>query len=92
MDAAQYQQKFDQMTASGFRPRQVCGYDTFGKPFFTAIWDKTPGPAWEAHHNFTTAQFQQRFDELAAQGYWLTGVSGYDLGGQPGFAGIWEKA
>lgn len=91
MNPAQYQQKFNQMTADGFRPRQVCGYNVIGQPFFTAIWDKSPGPAWDARHNLNTAQFQQHFNDLVAQGYWLTSVSGYELNGQPAFAGVWEK-
>jgi hypothetical protein len=92
MNAAQYQAKFDAMTAQGFRPRKVCGYTGFGKQYFAAIWDKDGGPPWIARHNLSTAQFQQQFDEFTAQGYWLTDVSGYDLGGQAGFAAIWEKA
>lgn len=92
LSAAQYQTKFDQMTAQGFRPRKVCGYSAGGQTQFAAIWDQDGGPAWEAHHNFTTAQFQQKFNQMNAQGYWLTDVSGYDLGGQAGFAGIWEQA
>jgi hypothetical protein len=92
LNANQYQAKFNQMTAQGFRLRQACGYNVFTTQAFCAIWDKRPSPAWEAHHNLTTAKFQQKFNDMNAQGFWLTDVSGYDLGGQPGFAGIWEKA
>ncbi|TIP84080.1 MAG: hypothetical protein E5X58_36675 [Mesorhizobium sp.] len=39
----------------------------------------------------TTAQYQQQFNELAAQGYRVVKVSGWRAGNEPRFAAIWEK-
>jgi CubicO group peptidase (beta-lactamase class C family) len=47
---------------------------------------------WSARHNLTTAQYQAEFDRLAAQGYRLVHVSGYESGGQALYAAIWELA
>lgn len=46
---------------------------------------------WEARHGLTSAQYQAAFDELGAQGYRLTHVSGYNVDGAVRFAAIWEK-
>jgi hypothetical protein len=44
-----------------------------------------------ARHNLTSAQYQQIFDQLVGQGFRPTVVSGYDGGGQPLFAAIFEQ-
>ncbi len=92
LTAAQYQQTFDQLTAQGFRLVYVNGYTVGSEPRFAAIWEKTGGPAFQARHNLTAAQYQQTFDQLVGQGFRLRLVSGYAAGGQPRFAAIWEQA
>jgi hypothetical protein len=53
---------------------------------------RCPGGApWEAHHGLTPMAYQQMFDMLAGQGYRLSHVTGYSVGGQETYAGIWEK-
>ncbi|WP_344933632.1 serine hydrolase [Sphaerisporangium flaviroseum] len=47
--------------------------------------------AWVARHNLTAAQYQAEFDRLAAQGYRLVHVDGYDSGGQATYAAVWEN-
>lgn len=58
---------------------------------YAAIWEKGSGPAWEARHGLTAAQYQQAFDTLTRQGYRLVDVSGYAVGDQDMYAAIWEK-
>jgi hypothetical protein len=58
---------------------------------FAAIWVKTSGPAFVARHGLTSQQYQQEFDKLTGQGFCLTDVSGYDVGGQAHYAAIWEQ-
>lgn len=62
-----------------------------GTSRFATIWEKAPGPAWEARHGLTSQAFQQELDKLAAQGYRLVDVSGYGVGGQERYAAIWQK-
>lgn len=91
MSGADYQAKFEDFAKKGFRLTWVSGYRVGGTVRFAAIWAKTGGVAWQARHNLNAAQYQQAFNELAGQGYRLVHISGYDGGGSPLFAGIWEK-
>ncbi|WP_296307298.1 papain-like cysteine protease family protein [Pseudomonas sp.] len=92
LTAAQYQATFEQNAAQGFRLRAVSGYSVNGTPAFTAIWDKTGGPAWAARHGLTGAQYQQAFDQFAQQGYRLKMVSGYGVGAGANFAAVWDQS
>jgi Polyglycine hydrolase-like, structural repeat len=58
---------------------------------YAAVWEKGAGPAWQARHGLTSAQYQQEFDTLGKQGYRLVDVSGYSVGDQDRYAAIWEK-
>ena len=49
------------------------------------------GPAWQARHGLSSAQYQATFDQLVAGGYRLELVSGYSVAGQDRFAAIWTK-
>ena len=75
----------------GFRLVTVSGYVTGGAERYAALWEKKAGPAWEARHGLTAAQYQQTFDQLVAQGYRLKYVSGHAFGGQDRYAAIWVK-
>lgn len=60
-------------------------------PRYAAIWKKKPGHAWVAHHGMTSAGYQDKFDELTKKGYRLVYVSGYGIGGEDYYAGIWVQ-
>ena len=91
LTSAQYQQTFDQLVPQGFRPRHVSGYVVNGQDFYAAIFEKDGGPAFAARHGLTSAQYQQTFDQLVAQGFRLHQVSGYVVNGQDRYAAIFEK-
>lgn len=63
-----------------------------GQDRYAAIWVKSGGPAWQARHGLTSAQYQATFDKLVGEGYRLVDVSGYDVNGQNRYAAIWEKS
>ena len=46
---------------------------------------------WVARHGMTSAQYQSEFNTWTGQGFRLTHVSGYNVGGQARFAAIWEQ-
>jgi CubicO group peptidase (beta-lactamase class C family) len=92
MTSAEYQAEFDRWTGQGFRLREVSGYGVGSQDFYAAIWEKVPSPAWEAHHRMTSGQYQAKFNELVGQGFRLTNVSGYSVGGQDLYAAIWDKS
>ncbi|MDQ3924359.1 MAG: hypothetical protein M3309_10625 [Actinomycetota bacterium] len=58
---------------------------------FVAIWEQDGGPPFQARHGLTADEYQQTFDQLVGQGFRLTHVSGYSVGGQDRFAAIWEQ-
>ncbi|HEY5802025.1 MAG TPA: hypothetical protein VIT92_17510 [Burkholderiaceae bacterium] len=92
LNTAQYQQTFDRLAQQGLRPVHVSGYTVGGQDRYAAIWQAKPGVAWVARHGLSAAQFQQEFDRLLREGYRLTDVSGYNVGGQDRYAAIWEKS
>ena len=90
IDANTYQATFDQLVREGYRLTNVCGYSEGRGSRFNAIWHQRGGPAWQARHGLTSAQYQATFDNLVQQGYRLTNVSGYAENGQARYAAIWE--
>jgi CubicO group peptidase (beta-lactamase class C family) len=85
-----YQAEFDHWTAAGYRLTSVSGYEEGGSARYAAVWSKTSGPAWQARHGLTAAQYQATFDELRAQGYRPVLVNGYSVNGSARFAAIFE--
>ncbi|MEH2350415.1 MAG: hypothetical protein V7K55_20920 [Nostoc sp.] len=92
LTSAQYQATFDKLVGEGYRLVDVSGYDVNGQGRYAAIWVKSGGPAWEARHGLTSAQYQATFDKLVGEGYRLVHVSGYSVNGQDRYAAIWEKS
>jgi CubicO group peptidase (beta-lactamase class C family) len=92
MTSNQYQAKFDDMLSKGFRLRLVSGYGVGNQDLYAAIWDKSSGPAWRAHHGLSSDQYQAKFDELLKQGFRLRQVNGYARGSQDLYAAIWDKS
>lgn len=91
MTPEQYQAEFNKWTGQGYRLTLVEGYGVGNQAFYAAIWEKTNGPAYEARHGLTSAQYQAEFNKWTSQGYRLTHVSGYTVGGDDRYAAIWEK-
>lgn len=91
IDAEAYQATFDHLVGQGFRLTNVCGYSEGRDARYNAVWQLHEGPAWQARHGLTSDQYQAAFDEMLAQGFRLTCVSGYAEGGQARYAAIWEQ-
>ncbi|MFL6236961.1 MAG: serine hydrolase [Thermoanaerobaculia bacterium] len=91
LTADQYQQTFNSLTQQGYRLLHVSGYASGGSARYAAIFEKSNGPAWQARHAMTAAQYQKAFDDFAKQGYRLKDISGYNVGGTDLYAAIWEK-
>ena len=77
LTSAEYQQRFDELVGQGFRLVQVSGYSIGDEDHYAAIFEQREGPPFAAHHRLTSAEYQQRFDELVGQGFRLVQVSGY---------------
>jgi hypothetical protein len=91
MTSQAYQQAFDQLGQQGYCLTWVSGYSLGNQDRYAAIWEKTSCPPFVARHGMSSGAYQQEFNQLTGQGYRLKLVSGYELGGQPTYAAIWEK-
>lgn len=91
MSSSDYQMKFDQYTAQGYRLKQVSGYNLGNTDYYAAIWEQTGGPAWQARHGLSSLGYQNEFDNHRYTGFRLLQVSGYARNGQATFAGLWES-
>jgi CubicO group peptidase (beta-lactamase class C family) len=91
LTSAQYQAAFDDLVGKGYRLRKVSGYSLGGQARYAAIWEKAGGPGWVARHGMTGAEYQGEFTNLRDQGYRLTWVNGYAVGGSTRYAAIWES-
>ncbi len=92
LNPTEYQQAFDKFAAQGFRLRQVSGSVSGGSVKYAALWEKVDGPQWVARHGLSNDEYQKAFDDFTKQGYRLTFVDGYEVGGKDQYADIWEKS
>ncbi|PVF93071.1 hypothetical protein CPB86DRAFT_790513 [Serendipita vermifera] len=92
MTAWEYQNNFNTFTQQGYRLKHVSGYAIGTEARYAAIWEKTTDTSpWAARHGLTSAQYQQEFNNMTAQGYRPVVVSGYGVNGVDYYAAIWEK-
>ncbi len=92
LTSAQYQAAFDEHAGQGYRLVWVNATGLAGQVSYAAIWEQRPGPDWVARHGLTSAQYQTAFNDLAAQGFKPTVVSGAGTGNEVLYAAIWERA
>jgi ligand-binding SRPBCC domain-containing protein len=90
---SEYQSTFTDLANQGYRFKVVSGYTRGGQERYAGLWVKTPGPAWEARHGLSAADYQTAFDDFRNQGFCLVYVyvSGHAVDNQPRYAAIWEK-
>jgi CubicO group peptidase (beta-lactamase class C family) len=86
---ADYQAKFNELTAQGYRPVDISGYELNGSDAYAAVFDMSPMPAWDARHAIAGADYQAQVDANIANGLKPLRVSGYTVGGADYFASIW---
>jgi hypothetical protein len=87
----QYQAEFDNLARQGFRLVCVSGYAENGHARYAAIWELREGPDWQARHGLSRSQYQQTFDQMAAEGFAPMLVCGYRVNVDVRFAAIWER-
>jgi len=68
-NASECQQTFDELTAQGYRLLSIDSSTINGTTYYASAWLYDPGTGFWATHNQTYSQYQQTFDELAAQGF-----------------------
>lgn len=87
-----YQSRFDEYVAQGYRLVSVSGYVVNNVDYYAAIWDKSSSSSWVARHRMSSSQYQSEFDKFVGQGYRLKLVSGYTLNNnEDRYAALWIK-
>ena len=84
-----YQAQFDRLTAQGFRPVDISGYERNGSDHYTAIFEQSDIGGWSAAHGVPGADYQSVFDQNVAAGMRPLRVSGFTVGGADYIASIW---
>lgn len=87
-DGTQYQQRFEAQRQQWARPALVTVSPD--RRYLALFRDDAIGP-WEARHGLTSAQYQQQFDALVAQGYFPLYVQGGGSGGSTRFAALFAR-
>ena len=91
LDAAQYQQTFNDLSKQGYYPKMVTGYSLNNKANYAALWQKTNIPASEFRNGMTAAQYQTTFDDMQKKGYRLVYVQGFSVSNTAYFNATWQK-
>lgn len=91
LSSSAYQTKFNEMTKKGYRLALIDGYSKGTSARYACIFVKQSGSAWVARHGMTSASYQQEFNKYVGQGYKLSLVSCYNVGGTVFYAALWEK-
>ena len=91
VSAATHQQRFDQLLAQGMRMTWV---NVSGDPSdarYAAVWVASDGRAWAGLHNLDATGYQQRFNQLTANGLTPSVVSGSGPADRAVFAALFEQ-
>jgi CubicO group peptidase (beta-lactamase class C family) len=91
LSSDQYQAEFNSLGGQGYRLTYVNGYSVGGQARYAAIWEKRGGPEMRARHGLTAQQYQAAVTEAEHDGFGLTHVSAFSVGGSPRFAAIFQK-
>jgi CubicO group peptidase (beta-lactamase class C family) len=91
MTSVEYQEKFDQYSAQGYRIAHLDAYIVNGAARFAAIWEKNSGPARSAHHGLSEPNYQTMVLNYFYQGYTLGQTNAYVVNGNTFFAATWDE-
>ncbi|MFK8014090.1 MAG: peptidoglycan DD-metalloendopeptidase family protein [Gammaproteobacteria bacterium] len=89
--AASYQALFDTMTANGYRPVWVDGYESNGSTFYNAIFNQSTVTSWAAAHGMTSSSYQNYFTAQTQAGRRLVHVDSYRQSGSVRYAAIFVE-
>ena len=87
----QHQQKFNALTAEGWRPTNISVVSPNNALSYTALYQKRDVGGFFAKSFLTSAEYQVQFNENAKAGRKLAYLNAYTHMGQPHFSAIWEE-
>ena len=91
MSASTYQSEFNKYFGQGYRLADVTGYNMNGQETYGAIWNKEAGPAWNAKHAMSEADYQAAVNDQKSKGFRPQRISAFNVNGNVRFAAIFYK-
>jgi len=92
VDGAAFEKWFADSTAAGYRTVYAAGIQSQNRSLFAAVAIKDgKNLAFQVRRGLTPAKLQETFEQLTAQGYRQTSISGYREGNDLRYIGIWTK-
>jgi CubicO group peptidase (beta-lactamase class C family) len=91
VSGATHQQRFNELSAQGYRMISLSVYGDPANPQYAAVWVKRAGPGWAAVHGVDAAGYQAKFDQFVAAGMLPVLVSATGPRAKPVFAAVFEQ-
>lgn len=89
--ATQHQNQYTLLQGQGYRPISLAVAGGLANARYSAVWQRTGGPAWVAAHGMTYAQYQTQAGTWAGQGYRAKLVAASGVGADVVFAAMWVQ-
>lgn len=92
LTSEQYNTKWKDMKAKGFRPVDQESHIYKGKRYYGALWIKnTENYKWVSFRNITSDSYGKRFKEYSDKGYMPVDVDAYKVGSEIRYSVIWVE-
>lgn len=91
ISAEKHQQRFNQLTQNGFRPKNISVVSINGQRRYTALYEKTNVGSFVAKSFLTPAQYQQQFNLNKRSGRQIAYLNAYVHNGKTRFTAIWNS-
>jgi hypothetical protein len=91
MTGDEYQGRFDDLGARGYRLVHVASYLYRRQVRYAGIWRKESGPLWVAYHGYQHVDHQPKFDDLVQQGYHPVNISVVSPAGVPEYTALYRR-
>jgi hypothetical protein len=91
LTSAEYQRAFNDLVHKRYRLTWINGYESGGLIKYAAIWEKRGDTPWVARHALSDEELRLVASTFTQQGYRPIQISGYESGGIPRYAAVWEK-
>jgi CubicO group peptidase (beta-lactamase class C family) len=89
MTSADYQEKFNDYGAKGYRLSHLQAFVVDGKDYYAAIWEKNADSAQWVHHRLSEPNYQTMALNYFYQGFTMEQTCAYTLNGKTTFAARW---
>lgn len=92
VSATVHQQRMDQWSAEGYRPRTMAVTASGDQPRYTVVYEKAGGGQWLAKSRLTPDEYQHLFDSESAAGRLPVYLNAYGLDGRIYYSAIFSAS